>query len=323
MIINTYFTNTRKKDSYKAFVISDLHYSSKKDDKKLATILKIIKTNQYDGIFIVGDILDFTNILKKEYQESKNLYLFFKELGSITPTYITSGNHDVGYYDANSKEKWLNDEKTFKSKFINKISCFSGIKILTNETIKLNKQGYTLSSIILPLEYVPLLKNNTHEVLEKIKDNLAYLKNLDPNDENILLCHYPEVILGLKDSTELNNVHLSIAGHTHSGVTQVFPLELLLNMINQKNRGLITPYKTLFLTSNEATKYLRGTVNLSDESSLLINPAITTLSSVAGPISHLDFCFYSAASEIIINENSKRKTVLTKKYSRRINVRGH
>lgn len=318
MILNTYITNTTKENNYKAFVISDLHYSTKKDNKKLSYIINIVKNNNYDGIFVVGDIIDFTNILREDYQQRETLYLFFKELANITPTYITSGNHDISYYDKNIKEGCFDDEITFKSEFIDKISCFSGIKILGNETIKLNKTGYTLSGIILPFEYVFLLPDNIEEVLKRVNNNLEHLRRLEPSNENILLCHYPEVILGLKGSKELSNVHLSIAGHTHSGVTQFYPLELFLNAIGQKNRGLITPNKTLFFQSGKKTKYLRETVNLSASSSLLINPAITTLSSVAGPISNLDFCFYSGLSEIIINGNNEHQTVLIKQKRRRI-----
>lgn len=313
MLLNTYVTNTTKDDSYKSFIISDLHYSSQNDDKKLSQILSIVKKNHYDGVFIVGDILDFTNILRESYEKRENLYQFFKELGSLTPTYIVSGNHDISYYGKTTKEKSFDDTGTFKSQFIDKISCFSGIKVLENETVKLTKKGYTLSSIVLPYEYISLLEDNVSKVLEKISKNLEHLRRLEPNDENILLCHYPEIILALKDSKELKNVHLSIAGHTHSGVTQFYPLELFLNAIDEKNRGLITPNKTLFFMSNKKTKYLRGIVDLSANSSLLINPAITTLSSVAGVVSHLDLFFYSASSEITIEGKKQQQTVLTKR----------
>ncbi len=301
--------------AYKILTISDIHYSSKKDNKKLLRILNFIKNNAnyYDDIFIVGDIIDCTNVLRKNNQEKDTLYSFFKELGSVTRTYITSGNHDISYYDKSTKEKYFNDYETYKSKFVNRINLFPGIKIIENETIKLNKKNYTLSSIVLPFEDVFLLPTNISDVLKRLKNNLNHLRNLNPNDENLLICHYPEVILGLKDSKELENINLSIAGHTHSGLTQIYLLELFLNLINQKNRGLITPSKIFFLQSDEKTRYLRGTVNLSDDKILLINKAITTLSSLSGKISCLDFCFYKGISEIIFDENTKTRKILTRK----------
>lgn len=312
MILNSYITKTTKKDNYYSFVISDLHYNSKSDKRKLDHILDIIKKNHYDGVFVVGDIIDSTNVLREDYEKVADLYLFFKELGSITPTYVTGGNHDIAYYMEEHK-KCIDDAKTFKSKFIDKISCFDGIKVLENETIKLNKKGYTISSINIPFEYVELLSKDMNLLLTKIKADLNHLKRLDPYDENILLCHYPELILALKDTGELKNVHLSIAGHSHSGVTQIFPVEALLFLTHQKNRGLITPNKTLFLQSLKATKYLRGVVEFSNDRSLLINPAVTTLSSVAGTISKLDFLFYKGASEIFIEGNNESRKPLTKK----------
>ena len=55
---------TKQKEEMKALVISDLHYASLYDNPKLIDILIELDEQEYDYLFIVGDIIDSTNVLK-------------------------------------------------------------------------------------------------------------------------------------------------------------------------------------------------------------------------------------------------------------------
>lgn len=293
MKIFTHYIQTNNKIGKKAFVISDLHIYREKDLEVLAKILEYIEKNNFDFIYIVGDIIDATNILHSPITNSwlEKFYAFFGILGSLAPTFIVYGNHDFGYFPKN--KKWIDDKSILYANFLNKISGYKGIHIIENKTYELG-DGYTISG------YNP---NNINgykfekEDKEKQLEDLSFLTKLNASNFNTLLCHYPSLCLDLANEQVLKNVNLSIAGHNHNGITQlrVFPLESLLNLFNQKNRGLITAEKSMMLKD---TKYLRGTIKLNDKNTLIINPALKTFSACTGILQNLNPFFYQGASVI-------------------------
>ncbi len=284
----------------KALVISDIHYFNKEDNKKLKEIMLELELHHYDVIFLVGDVIDSTSILKFDKESTNELLNFINFLGSVAPTYISYGNHDLGYLTKKGSNKngyyWQEDEVTYYQKFLNIVSGYKNINVDENQTINF-KEGYTINIINPSLKYVREKPDGDEVILKRELEKYEFLKRLNSDSINILLCHYPNAIFSLWQFGFLNNVNLSIAGHNHNGVTQFkfIPLEFLLNLIGLNNKGLITPGKSVLFKN---TKYMRGKINFDDKSSLIINPAITTFSNCAGILKNFDGLFYEGASVI-------------------------
>ena len=304
MKINNYVIPTKQNDTLKVIVISDLHIFQVCDIKILEKIIIELKKENYDAIYLVGDIIDCTNILKSNSYVTDKILEFISFLGYIASTYIVHGNHDMLFYSQN-RQPWSNDTETFISQFVNKISQYKNINILDNETLTI-KDGYTISGITPPIEYILNSPDGDYTILEKEREKYNFLNNLSTDDTNTLLCHYPSAIFQMHQNNLLNKINVSVAGHNHNGITQlrVFPMEFLLDLIKQNNRGLIAPGKHLF----ENTKYLRGNIKLDENNTLIINPAITSLSHSTG-LNSFNFLFYKGATQILYKPESEIKLV--------------
>ena len=169
--------NTKENSSLKTLVLSDLHIYDFNDIVKIRVVLEKIEKGTYDAIFIVGDILDSTNILKDSFNTSL-LLEFISFLGYMAPTYIVYASHDIGYFS--KKQGWILDEVTFKDKFLNNIINRHGINVLCNETKEI-KNGYTVTGINLPIFH-----DTTCEEISKMLEmsNFSFLNELDENKPN-------------------------------------------------------------------------------------------------------------------------------------------
>lgn len=285
---------TTQKENLKALIISDLHILTDKDNYKLLKIINLIKTNKYDCLFIVGDLIDSTNILKNTLV-TNHLIQNLNVISNITPIYLCFGNHDIAEFDYKKNKSWTLNLKDFENKFINILKQNSNIHFLENKPYQI-KKGYTLSIINPSFNYTINNADGNEQVLLKEINNFSFLKNLNNNNENILLCHYPNALITLHQKGYLKNIRLSISGHNHNGLTQLkLPIEALLNLFKQENRGFITPNKSLNFKN---TKTLRGKIDLDNSSTLIINPAFTSLSHTSGYLNHFDFLFYQGLTEI-------------------------
>lgn len=283
---------TKQTEGLKVLVLSDLHIFSIEDMLSVEKLLESLKKNKYDAIYLVGDILDATNILSWSDKVTGRLFELMAFLGHIAPTYIVYGSHDLAYKTTSTKHPWLADEKTFKTKFLNHIAGYQNINVLENETKEI-KEGYTISGINPSLSYAMNTPDGAINCLLGEISNFEFLNRLEPDKTNTLLCHYPNAIMTLNEKTDLlKNIDCSVAGHNHNGCTQfkkIIPVEAVLNLFRQKNRGLITPGKSVKLRD---TKILRGTVDLSKRNTLVMNPAVKTMAANTGPLEKLDGLFY-------------------------------
>ncbi|MBR1417275.1 MAG: metallophosphoesterase [Bacilli bacterium] len=293
---------TNNKENLRLLVVSDLHICNNKDILIMDEIIMFLKNNKCDAICLVGDIIDSTNFLRNNNYLTNKLIDFIKKIGQEALTYIVFGNHDVGYINKNYKKnksiKWMDDYETLKKCFIDKIINLSNVFILDNKTMEI-KKGYTISGIIPSVNYAIKIHEDKDEDINEV-DNCAFLKKLNSNNVNILLCHYPDVIKRLHSKRVLYNIDVCIAGHNHSGAAQITILEKILNLFKQNNRGIITPNKSIKL--NE-TKQLRGRIKLDNKTQLIINPSIKTLSNSAGSLKYLNGLFYKGITQIEFKKN--------------------
>ncbi len=293
---------TKQSKGLKAFVISDIHYYSSKDNYKLNAIIKQLDQDNYDVIYLIGDIIDETNVLDdKETRET--LTLFLKSLGNYAPTYIALGSHDLVYFNYDKTKKLINDDR-FKEEILKISNTIPNLITTENKFLELPNGDYV--SILNQIsEYN---KKNANINQEAIKEKYSFLEQVNSKQINTLLCHYPNYILFLDKLNLLDKIDLNIAGHNHNGMTQlkILPLESFLNLINQKNRGLVTPARSISL---KETKYLRGVIELNNQKPLIIVPAITSLGYNTN-LAMFDKFFYKGATVInYIPENKiKRKS---------------
>lgn len=203
------------------------------------------------------------------------------------------------------------DELSFYEEFLDVVAGFSGVNVEANKAYPL-KKGHTVSMINPTLQYDLKTPGGNPEELMKYSEKYKFLSKLNPNFNNILLCHYLNAIITLYQKGLLSNISLGIAGHNHNGLTQIVPLEMFLNIIGKTNRGLIT--SGMSIKPND-TKYLRGVVELDSGTNLLLNPAIKTFTPCTGNgnLEKLNCMFYQGASVINYVSEKEYKLIRTKK----------
>lgn len=281
--------NVLGKDKLRVLVLSDMHISKKYDVIEIKKTTLKLHEKKYDFIFIVGDIIDSLSVLKSEIMKFE-IFGLFEFFSNIAPVYFVTGNHDILNLKGKKKKKELIENAVFKT-FFEGLSKIDNVEFLNNKTADIGANS-TVSGIILDDEYnLSDGKNQTFE-----KNSFEFLKGLSKEKTNILLCHYPDVLMSLAENDYLVNVDYSIAGHNHNGATQFkfIPVEPFLNLIGQKNRGIITPYKSFRLKD---TVKLRGVLKLKNNTILIINPAFKTLSYYSG-LERLNWVFYRGYTEI-------------------------
>lgn len=273
-----YTREVSKNVGKKYLTLSDLHVFTDKDIKKLHGILDYLENNEgkgitFDAILLVGDIIDGTNVLRFNSNATVELIAFIKTLGLYAPTFICYGSHDLAFYFNGKLEKgdspWCKDEEAFKSRLLDKIAGEKGINVLDG-TQDIG-DGYTISVYNPPLEYAMLKPDGDNRYLLQEKLNYEFLKSLNPNDINTLICHYPNVIRFLFEQGLLDNVDLGVGGNTRDGLGG---------------------------KPNKDTQNLRGLVTLSDRTSLLVNPAYNNLPASTGILQHADGLFARGVAEI-------------------------
>ena len=94
---------------YKIILLSDLHNCLHNQDK----IIKIIKEQKPNGVFIAGDIITYGDKNKSDNLKSLDLV---KDIAFYSDVYYAPGNHEMGYMIRNEKE-WveteIGEEKTY------------------------------------------------------------------------------------------------------------------------------------------------------------------------------------------------------------------
>lgn len=277
------------KGNLKILVLSDIHIYTKKDIVKVKNFVDKMKENNYDCIFVVGDIVDSISVLSREGIRSE-LSNLFKYFASIAHTYFVTGNHDEVNLEAR-KEKYKGINLDYLRTFFDGLSKIENVEFLNNRTLDIGDH-FTVSGIRLDEAYYSLKDSKSN--LDK--GCLSFLRKLNKEKTNILLCHYPDVVVELFKKGYLENVDYCISGHNHNGMTQFkfLPIEAFLNLMGEKNRGIITPGKSLKLKD---TAKLRGVRELDEKTKLIINPAFKSLSKQSR-IEVLDWMFYKGYTEI-------------------------
>jgi hypothetical protein len=218
---------------YKIALITDLHYEEDYDLNIFSNILNILKDNKPDFICLSGDIIDRNNLIKKE-DLLIPLKQFIQDLGNITQTIVTIGNHELCNRHIKGDFNLVND-------WFLKLNRIENIYYLYNKSLVRGNICFT--SFDLPFEY--------YEIKSGKKSEQYLLKNIDKNINltkkyyNILLSHSPIDIIKekvLKESEEMKKVNLILSGHMHNGMVPPF-------LDGKGNIGIIGPYNMILPTT--------------------------------------------------------------------------
>ena len=202
----------------KIVLISDIHYSTKKDIKILNCVLDNIKKIKPNYICIPGDITDKSKITDEE------LFIeWLKKLSIICKVIVSIGNHEY-YVNKSKKEFNLNKE------FFYKISKIKNLYLLDNKNNIIDNINFI--GLTLPIE----LYFDESKKLNEFNKHLKKVK-IYKNYYNILLCHSP---VNVCNSNNLNDIDLVLCGHMHGGLVPNFVRKTL------KNTGFINPNFVLF-----------------------------------------------------------------------------
>lgn len=194
----------------KILQISDIHL--KEFGFREEKVLKIIENIKPDLIFITGDIVDWTT------RYLSGLEKFSKDLsvGYQNKIFAVFGNHE---------------HRNNKFKIIEDILKENGIKVLTNESQKLEING----------SYFYLIGvDDPHSGYDNINKALI---EVEENSFKILLAHSPEIFRKTKDK----KINLVLAGHTHGcqvGMPFLCDLFLPLKYDKKYKKGLFKENST-------------------------------------------------------------------------------
>ena len=249
------FYNRCAKQTFKFFLISDIHFSSNVDSVKLNVITKQAEKLNPNYILIPGDLLDSLDSIDDEH-EFRRLKNWLAHLGKIAPTLICLGNHD--FYRKNpahnnifSKEgRWFSEKS---SRFIEVVNQIGNVMILDNQSYKSRDVyifGFTQSSSYFQFDHdkrrnASLLRPGGENLSVMLKDlntiDQGLISKLPKNKVKIALIHSPIYLTHPKVAAKLVNFDFIISGHMHNGIVPP-----VLNEIWHSDRGIIAPGKRIF-----------------------------------------------------------------------------
>lgn len=247
IIIDKYEINTTKLNK-KILIISDIHYSSKKDKVVLDRVLDKIKNSTYDYILIPGDFVNNARI------EDEDIFINFIEmLSNIAPVIISIGNHDTALGKGKKKTYYLNEN------LFDKIKSIKHVHLLDNDSYK--KDNIRFIGLTLPLDYYKYHENKNY--FKRYVNNI--FKSVPKTAYNILLCHSPVFFEDEKLINEvpfLDNISLVVSGHMHGGLV---PRCLRKKM---KGKGFVDPFHSLI------PKRSYGFYHLNNDKKVVICPGV-------------------------------------------------
>lgn len=199
-----YTVNTEKNiaaSGYEIALLSDIHFGTTMDAKKLATYVERVNQKNPDIVVLDGDIVD-ENSTKKEMQDC------FATLGKLKSTYGTVyvyGNHDRAHYSATPY---------FTEEELESNITENGIRVLRDSIWEVDD-----NLVIAGRE------DRGYADSEERKSTKELLANVDSEKYIIMLDHQP---VELANNAKAG-VDLMLSGHTHGG--QVWPVGLITDVL--------------------------------------------------------------------------------------------
>ena len=186
--------------SAKVVVISDLH--GKEYGKENKQLLSKISEQKPDAIFVVGDMLDDSDVT---YGFSKTTKLL-NDLLDIAPVYFSYGNQEKEY------------RHDILDGFVNTITE-NGIIVLDDSFVDCEIGGQKIRIGGSMGHAFPF--GRTKEEFES-SDEYIFLKDMEKTDlPTIVLAHMPDTFIFNDAHNYWSNIDLVVSGHTHGGVARL------------------------------------------------------------------------------------------------------
>lgn len=203
-----YTIHTEKNISrdYKVAMLSDLHFETTMNTKKLAEYCEKIEAEKPDMLLLCGDIVD-------ESTSETGIREALRILGSVKTTYgvyYVYGNHERGVYRTGGSYMFPSDTEPGEGK-LREQAKKAGIHVLTDEVTTFNDE-FTLAGRV---DRSFASRSSTKELLNET----------DGSDFILLMDHQP---VELQENQEAR-VDLQLSGHTHGG--QIWPIGLISDML--------------------------------------------------------------------------------------------
>lgn len=171
-------------DGFKIAFVTDFHYESRFDSKRLPSLVQALQSLQADVL-----------LLGRDYRgrEGGDMNTLFAALSSVkTPygTYAVMGNHERGVSDS----------------LVRAAMQATGVKLLEHkvDTLLKNNERLLICGIRNPFD---LAQNGVSPTLR-----------LQEHDFVIMLTHTPDYV----EDVDVANTDLALAGHTHGGQVSLF-----------------------------------------------------------------------------------------------------
>lgn len=188
-------------NGYKIILLSDLHNCLYNQDK----IIKIIKEQKPNGVFVGGDVITYGEANKSDNLKSLD---FIKDISFYSDVYYSPGNHEMGYM-LRKEEEWIEYEKFLLR------SSNDNIYYLDNKKIKLTIGNSSINIYGLHLTdgfYKRIVKKKLDiELLDKLLDKVNH------KELNVLIAHNPDYF---EDYVEWG-ADLVLSGHNHGGLLRL------------------------------------------------------------------------------------------------------
>jgi hypothetical protein len=201
---------TGKMNELNVVLVADFHLTPVNDGKLLSKIVDQINSLNPDIVLMPGDIVDDkVNILKE-----RNIGMGLANIKSKLGVYASNGNHEF-ISSVEEADKFLRENR---------------IKVLRDSAELINSSFYLIGR---EDRSISTFTNKERKPLTEI------LKDVNDAFPVIILDHTPS---GLDEV--VNKADLQLSGHTHHG--QMFPLNLITNMIYEVSWGYLKKGKTQF-----------------------------------------------------------------------------
>lgn len=186
--------------SAKVVVISDLH--GKEYGKENKQLLSKISEQKPDAIFVVGDMLDDSDVTNGFSKTTKLL----NDLLDIAPVYFSYGNQEKEY------------RHDILDGFVNTITE-NGIIVLDDSFVDCEIGGQKIRIGGTMGHAFPF--GRTKEEFES-SDEYIFLKDMEKTDlPTIVLAHMPDTFIFNGAYNYWSNIDLVVSGHTHGGVVKL------------------------------------------------------------------------------------------------------
>ena len=265
-------------DEHRLAFFSDVHG----DITKLESIIELLKKLRVSVLLLGGDLID-TN--KDDYRNNEIKELL-KEISKTTKIFFSIGNHDLVYFQKDSKGKRC-EVKSEELDFWKDLNSIKENNIylpdIPVESPTIDKwslgDDIDISSINFPIEYYW-----NKELCSDFDSYLDAISNISINTDrfNILLCHSPKnIIRNGQISSYLNYLkkfNLILSGHMHGGLVPKFMRHQdhgggivgpYASILPKHSYGVIEDENTISLTSAGVTKLAR-----SSEAGLITNNSV-------------------------------------------------